>query len=57
MAGSKADCAVRLKISGLRDQRGALFHRPFTCRTPWILTLQGTEMRATRTRARVRVVV
>ncbi|XP_011707595.1 PREDICTED: uncharacterized protein LOC105462588 [Wasmannia auropunctata] len=39
MAGSKADCTVRLKISGLQDQRRALFHRPFTCRTPWILTL------------------
>jgi len=51
MAGSKADCTVRLKISG-QDQREALFHRPFTCRTPWILTLQGTEIRVMRTRAR-----
>jgi len=47
MAGSKAGRAVRLKISALRDQRGALFHRPFTCRTPWTLTLQGTEIHAT----------
>lgn len=38
MAGSKADRAVRLKISRLRDQLGALFHGPFTCRTPWTPT-------------------
>jgi len=55
MAGSKADCAVRLKISGLQDQRGALFHRPFTYRTPWILSKE--QKYVWRARARVRVVV
>lgn len=57
MAGSKAGRAVRLKISELQDQRGALFYRSFTCRTPWILVLQGTEIRVTCARVRARVCV